>query len=361
MFPLLGGLRIVGRAARVRLRGFHQYEGSAKQICSRIVDECWNGRYFQTSTGHFSEFWTRDFGWCVDALLALGYRKEVLQTLAYALERFSAANKVTTTITPDGRLVDFARFAPDSLPFLIHSLRAARAKKLVDEHHDFLVQEAQRYKNIVLVPKTCLVRPVRFSSMRDGIYRKSSAYDTAMAGMLSAELSRLGIANTLPEVDAFRKLLVTKYWTGSYFLDDLSGAQHVAGDAQVFPFWTGVVRDKGMMRKAFAAVRRAGLDNPFPLKYVAQPRNSDQFEQRLFAPNYEGNTIWAHMGLLYVQLLKDIAPKYAKRHIQSYAAQVEKYKTFLELYQPDGRTPYSSMFYAADEGMLWAANLQVLL
>lgn len=360
MFPIGEGLRIIGRAARVRLRGFQQYEGDAWQICERIVKNCWNGQYFQTSAGHFSGFWTRDFGWCVDALLALGYRKEVLQTLAYALERFAEAGKVTTTITPDGKPFDFARFAPDSFAFLAHALRAAKARKLVAEYRGFLTAEAARYQRIVLDAQG-LVLPKRFSSMRDGIYRTSSAYDTAMVGMLSEALTGLGVPHKLPGKRVFRDILLKQYWVGSYFLDDLSGKLHVAGDAQVFPFWTGVVQDKKRIAQAFAALQHAGLDTPFPLKYVLHPQNSDQFEQRFFAPNYEGNTIWAHMGLLYVRLLQKIDPKRAKRHVETYKNLVEKYRTFLEVYEPDGSSAYQSLFYAADEAMLWAANLRVLL
>jgi len=67
------------------------------------------------------------------------------------------------------------------------------------------------------------------------------------------------------------------------------------------------------------------------------------------------------MGLLYIQLLRKVNPTLAAKHIESYKKQVERHRTFLELYTPDGKKPYHSLFYAADEGMLWAANLRVLL
>ena len=56
-----------------------KYEGTAKQICENIVKDCWNGRFFQTSTGNFKQFWSRDFGWCVGSLMKLNYEKEVHQ------------------------------------------------------------------------------------------------------------------------------------------------------------------------------------------------------------------------------------------------------------------------------------------
>ena len=65
-----------------------KYKGTAEQICRQIVKDCYNGRYFQTSTQNFRQFWTRDFGWCTASLLKLGYQKEVAQTIRYALNRF---------------------------------------------------------------------------------------------------------------------------------------------------------------------------------------------------------------------------------------------------------------------------------
>ncbi len=345
---------MLGRSVRVRLFGFHQYAGDARQICEQIIDECWNGKYFQTSSGHFAEFWTRDFGWCVDSLLKLGCKKEVLKTLSYALNKFSNAGRITTTISPSGRPFDFPCFAPDSLPFLMRSLNAAKAKSLIRKYKNFLQSQAKQYEAAVIDKKTGLVADKKFSSMKDGAYRRRSAYDTAIVGMLAKELDRAGIKHKIPDM---KKALIKHYWTGRYFLDDLGGRKYVAGDAQVFPFWTGVITDRKMMKLAFESLQRAGLDTPFPLKYTAMRMPADVLAQRLFAPNYEGSTIWAHMGLLYTRLLERIDKELAGKHADYYKQIVERYRTFLEVYEPDGRKPYKSLFYASDEGMLWAANL----
>jgi hypothetical protein len=345
---------MLARSIHVRKHGFQSYPGDARQICRQIVDACWNGEFFQTSAGHFAEFWTRDFGWCIDSLLELGHRQKVLKTLDYALAQFSKAGKITTTINPNHQPFDFPRFAPDSLPFLMRALNAAKAKSLMEKHRKFLQSQADDYAVRVIDPKTKLVRKEKFSSMKDGVYRKSSAYDTAMVGMLANEMVTAKIAHSLPDM---RKALIKHYWTGDYFLDDLSGKKHIAGDAQLFPFWTGVITDKSIMRKAFGSVRKAGLDKPFPLKYTAERMPADVLAQRIFAPNYEGNTIWAHMGLLYIAKLKEIDKDYARVCVSWHRDLVERYGTFLEVYEPDGRSPYRSPFYVADEGMLWAANL----
>jgi hypothetical protein len=349
---------MLGRSARVRLFGFHQYAGDARQICEHIVNDCWNGRYFQTSSGHFSEFWTRDFGWCVDSLLKLGYRKEVLKTLEYALSVFSSAGGVATTISPGGKPFNFPRFSPDSLPFLMHALNSANAKALIKKYRGFLANEAEKYASRVIDIETGLVKDKPFSSMKDGFYRHCSAYDTSMAGMLAKELGKARIKHRIPDM---KKALMKNYWNGRCFLDDLSGKTYVSGDAQVFPFWTGVITDKKMMKSAFNAIIESGLDHPFPLKYTSFRIRPDVLAQKFFAPNYEGNTIWAHMGLLYIQLLTKFDPALAKQHTLSYRQLVEKYRNFLEVYQPDGTKPYKSIAYSCDEGMLWAANLLVLL
>ncbi len=124
-FYVTQGLRIIASSIKNRIRP-KEYKGSTREICIQIVDECFNGRFFQTSTTNFPQFWTRDFGWCTFSLLKLGHHKKVHQTLRYAINRFKQYNEVTTTITPSGRPFDFPLPAVDSLPWLIHSIRLSK-------------------------------------------------------------------------------------------------------------------------------------------------------------------------------------------------------------------------------------------
>ena len=100
-----------------------KYVGPAEEICHQIIDDCWNGQFFQTSTTNFPQFWTRDFGWCCKSLLELGYKKKVHQTLRYALTRFQKTGEITTTITSRGKAFNVPLAAVDSLPYFIHSLK----------------------------------------------------------------------------------------------------------------------------------------------------------------------------------------------------------------------------------------------
>jgi hypothetical protein len=137
----LEGLRVFRRSLRVKYKGIKHYRGNAEQICRQIVRDCWNGSYFQISTGHFCEFYIRDFGWCIDSLIKLGYKKEAKKTLEYALKKYSENRGITTTITPSGKCVDVFAYSPDSLAFLIRSMNAAKADHLFEKYRDFLNSE----------------------------------------------------------------------------------------------------------------------------------------------------------------------------------------------------------------------------
>ena len=114
-----------------------------------------------------------------------------------------------------------------------------------------------------------------------------------------------------------------------------------------------------MLKKAIKSIQSTNLEKPFPLKYTKTDRGKWNFA-RMFVKNYEGNSIWMHMGPLYVKVLKEINPKQAKIHINSYTKLIEKYKNFLEVFN-ENATPFKSPFYYSDESMLWAANYLTLI
>jgi hypothetical protein len=356
------GKRMFLRSLRARLHGVKRYKGTADGICRNIIKDCFNGKYFQVSNGHFHEFYTRDFGWCVDSLLKLGYRKKVLKTLSYALDRFSRHNRITTSISTSGKPFDFPFYAPDSLAFLIRSLSRAKAHPLVKKHRDFLNREIMKYYGKVIDKKTGLVRKdMHFSSMKDHSLRISSCYDNVMSAMLAKELDAFKILKNPLKKYNFRKIIMENFWNGRYFVEDLSGSRAVTGDSNVFPFWTGVFESKEMLKKAVSSIQRAGLDRPFPLKYTKASKLGKQkfIALEFFAKNYEGNTVWMHMGPLYVSLVKKIDRKQFKKHCIQYRKLIEKHGNYLELFTPEGN-PYKTPFYYSDESMLWAANFLTL-
>ncbi len=355
------GFRILKRAVSVQINGIKRYPGNAEDICQQIVNDCWNGRYFQTSIGHFCEFYTRDFGWCTYSLLRLGYKEEVVKTLDYALTFFEKHQKITTTITPSGKPINVFHYSPDSLPFLLRSLRLAKADFLVEKYKDFLDKEIIKYYDVVLDKEKGIVKEnVKFSSIKDHFNRQSSLYDNIMLCLLSEEINKSKLFENPFKNYNFKKIIKEKFWTGSYFLDDLSGSRHIAGDANVFPFYLGIFDDKNMLKKAIEKIIDAKLDEPFPLKYTNQQIKSTQKLMELLTPNYEGTAIWTHLGPMYLSLLKKVNKNRYTILVEKYDDVIEKYGNYLEVFNPNGSV-YRTPFYYSDEGMLWAANYLVLI
>ncbi|MBN2053040.1 hypothetical protein JW756_06050 [Candidatus Woesearchaeota archaeon] len=354
--------RIFFRRVRVLFCGLRKYPGDDVEVCNQIIRECYNNKdkqnYFMVSKGHFCEFYARDFGWCAEALISLGYRDEVIATLDYALGVFEKHGRLEQSISPSGKPFTFPgnKYSPDSLAFIVRSLKLARAKGLVKKYKSFLNHEVKRYYDIVIDKKTGFVRKDQgFSSMKDYSIRKSSCYDNVMAAMLAGDLAGLGLDNPFKKHD-YGKLLVRNFWTGEYFLDDLSGNRFVCGDANVLPFWSGVITGKALLRKAVNSMRKEGLDKPFPLKYTKKRfKGQKMIGLESIAGNYERDAVWPHIGLMYIRVVAGVDKKLAKYYLGQYSKMIELHRNFLEVYDKNGK-PFKTLFYYADESMLWAAN-----
>ncbi|MBI4449366.1 hypothetical protein HY641_05060 [Candidatus Woesearchaeota archaeon] len=350
------GIRIGAQSFWRKAFGWKRYSGDAPQICAAIVANCWNGRYFQTSAGHFNEFYARDFGWCAEALCSLGHRERVLKTLEYALSSYRCHGQTRVAIAANGTPFDFPDvYAPDSLAYLLRSLRVADSRELVRKHQHFLESEIRRFHSTVIDPSTRLVRRKRhYGSMKDYSIRDASCYDHTMSAAVSIEADHLGLANPLHKYD-LQDGLVTHYWNGNHFQDEINDGHYVAADANIFPFWMGVISDRRKLARTIGSVQKAGLDRPFPIRYT---RPDATIRETPFAPivkNWELDCIWGHLGMAYITILSRIEKQRARKHLAQYEKQIEKYGTFFEVYTPDGSAPYTSLLYHADEAMLWAS------
>jgi len=348
-------LGVFNRSVKVRFKGIRKYNGNAGQILKQCVDSCWNGNYFQASSGHFSCFYIRDFGISVQALLNLGYRDKVVKTLEFALASYSGNNKVTTTVY-NGSVLDFPYYTPESVAYLMHCIKLANAKELLLKHKFFLEKEIKKaFFESFDADSGLIKRNAYFSSMKDNALRKSSLYNNVMLAMLSNDIDYFKLYNPFKGYD-FKKIIKDNFWNGSYFLDDLSGLDYVAGDANVFPYWTGLFDSKKMIKLSLDAIQKEGLDKPFPLKYTKEKVGKYLFLNSILVPNYEGNAIWTNLGQCFIDVVKKIDKEKAGEYVGQYVRNVEKYKNYLELYNPDG-TPYKTLFYYADVAMLWSAML----
>ena len=334
-----------------------KYNGNATEICKKITKECWNGRYFQTSTRNFAQFWTRDFGWCTSSLLKLKYHNEVHHTIRYALNRFKEANKITTTITPRGRVMNFPTQAVDSLPWFIHSMKISKFPYYA--HKTFLNKEINKFFKTFINPHTGLVKPdEHFSSMKDFAIRKSSCYDNCMVGMLAKDLRDMKLDNPFNKFN-YSELVKRHFWNGEYFYDDLQKRDYVAGDANIFPFLFGLIDDRKMLKSAMQAIESNGLNDPIPLKYTSSREHVSFIWQESLMRNYESDAIWLHMGPLYVKLLQQVDKNKAIELKQKYTDLIQKHRNFPEVLTSSGK-PFQSIYYYCDFGMLWAANYLTL-
>jgi hypothetical protein len=342
------------RNLRVRKKGFRQYPGDASSICNKIIKDCWNGSFLQTSAGHFNQFYSRDLGWCTDALLGLGYKEELKKTVLYALDKFKRHGEITVAITPKHKPFNFPDFySVDSVAYFFRTVKRV-SPELLRQHKDFFNNQLQILFEKAIDKDTGLVkRGVYFSSMKDYALRQSSCYDNVMLAMLADELKGLPLDNPLKDYN-YRTIIKDNFWTGGYFLNDLSGNRDVTGDSNIYPFWFGLYDDK-MLKSSIAAIQKQKLDEPFPLRYMNHPSKSHKMLWiELFVKHWEQHQVWPQMGFVYIDLLRKIDKEKAKFHLNQYTDKIEENRNFIELYNTDG-TPYSTVWYSCDESLLWAS------
>ena len=71
--------------------------------------------------------------------------------------------------------------------------------------------------------------------------------------------------------------------------------------------------------------------------------------------DWESTAIWPMSALPYIDIVSRVDKVKASYYLSQYTEQIEKYKTFIEVYTKKG-VPYKSLFFSADEGMIWCAN-----
>lgn len=346
------GIKILVKSYERRINGMKHYKGGAKAICKRIVSDCFNGDYLMTSAGHFSEFWTRDFGWCTESLLNQGYKEWVLKTLKYALKVFWESGGAKTTINPVGESFNYPYYAADTLPWLTHSLRLLGNKSLINKYGPFIESEANNYLRIVMDEKKGLVKNASFSSIKDYARRNSSTYDNTMALMLKNDLDSLGLNNPLQRLN-IKESMIKHLWTGNYWRDDLD-YNELTADANIFPYITGCFTNESMIKSSIKSITNHGLEKPLPVKYsLCEIKNP--IINYFFVKNYQGTTIWTHMGPLFIKLVKQAMPEQAVKYEKDYGQMIERFSNYPEVLNND-LTPYMTKFYTSDESMLWAVN-----
>lgn len=355
------GIRIALHGLRTSLKGPKRYPGSAEGICRTVVETCWDGRLgiFLASGHNYPLFYARDFGMCVDSLLALGHRERVRKTLAWAMRNYERAGKVTQIIRRNGKAYNYPDSeSPDALAFLLHALAALGDEQLVQKHRAFLDGELGRFAWNVVDPTTGLVkRGLPVGGMRDYAIRDSSCYDNAMLAAISKYATALALKNPLRRY-GYRRLLLERYWTGTHFKDDAAN-DAITGDANVAPLWLRVFspeQERELVRKVQRAMREEGLDRPYALRYEATTETKTRMRwHELFTGSWERDTVWLHLGNLWLQVLARHDRKALRRELAKHRELIERVKHYPEVLDKEGE-PYRVPLFHADDTMLWACN-----
>jgi hypothetical protein len=343
-----------------------RYPGTAIDILRASQNACWQGRYLTASPGKYRQFWMRDTGFASPALVRLGdvQHARLIDTLDWAIQVWRRRRShVTTTISPPFNWpLDLFDYGVDSLPLLLAALRSAGATALVDEHRDWLATEVEHYYDLVVDHATGLVRTDRtFSAHRDTFRNSSTAYGNTMVALLGRTIAETGWGPDLLSRHFggdWGSLLKRHFWKGDRFRDRI-GAEQTSGEANIWPFFAGVIDDHEMQAAALATLQRDGYTAPYPLRFdIADRRDRLVFVYRFLSPDYQTTTSWTSLGSIYLSLLREVAPVLGASELERMARLVERDGTFWEVLDAQGRRWRSGNGLSiSDRAMLWGAIL----
>ena len=334
------------------------FEGSAEEICREILDKLWNGDFYRVGLGHFNFFWARDFGTVTTSLIALGYGERVRATLSWAIEHYIRAGRISLCITPLGIGFDLPFPAIDALPWFVRSLRAADMP-LSEEIRTFIETELYSYCAYFLDDEGMPKKNGNYAELRDTVKYHQSAYAVTMLASLVRDLKEYSFP--IPPVlkRDYVAILKMNYWNGSYFDADI-GVHAWSSDANIFPFWLGIIDDASMLHSMLNTIQVKKLAQPYPIIFSDEPHAfHTRWWGRLNVPNYQGTTVWTWLGAMYLQLLKSAHRPEYENESKRFATLIEEHKNFPELLNKDGSW-YHSLTYRGEEGMIWCANYLAL-
>jgi hypothetical protein len=351
----------VGVRIRRQFRGHTRHPGDAASIVRACIEACWNGRTFTASPGHFDMFWTRDLSFSAPSLVRLGYGPRVRDSLSYALDVWTKRRShITTTIHYFDRPGDVFDYGVDSLPLFMAALRAAGATDLVERHRAWLDVEIGHFSKTVVDPQTGLARSDRtFSAHRDTVVNRSNAYGNTMIALLAKTIAETGWFASPFERDFggdYGRLLLEHFWVGDHFRDAL-GDDTVSGEANIWPFYAGVIDAPTIVAPALAYLSANGFCDPYPLRYETSRRpEREVWLTRHLLPDYQGTTVWTSLGSMYLQVLRTVDPALAATETARYIEWIERDGTFWEVMDGRGQNWVSPRWLnIGEESMLWSA------
>jgi hypothetical protein len=154
----------------------------------------------------------------------------------------------------------------------------------------------------------------------------------------------------------YGRILMDHFWSDGHFRDAL-GDETVSGEANIWPFYTGVVADKLVIASALAYLDANGFCDPYPLRYETSRRpEREVWLTRHVLPDYQGSTVWTSLGAMYLQVLRTVDPVLEAAERARYVEWIERDGTFWEVMNGEGQNWVSPRWIMiGEESMLWSA------
>jgi hypothetical protein len=94
----------------------------------------------------------------------------------------------------------------------------------------------------------------------------------------------------------YGRLLFEYFWADDHFRDAL-GDETVSGEANIWPFYTGVIGETDVIASALGYLDANGFCDPYPLRYETSRRpEREVWLTRHVLPDYQGSTVWTSLG-----------------------------------------------------------------
>jgi len=358
--------------------------------------------------GHFSVLYPRNLGVFYYPLLDSSIKQSqeewvekqrlYLQALHFTIDVLTKCGDVYTTIVPiDANLVtcvNIYSYPSDSLYGVLHafdsliysssvSQNSKEQKKLltVQAAHELLQQYKEdinkmflKYDKKIFDSNTQLVKKsISLASAKDAVKRKSSFYDNVIYWKTLDLMDKLDIRQTKEnELENLKAHIIQSFWNENqgFFTDDLSLHSGYSSD-WLIAYSTGFLnvnnaRERQYYNRAVDYIEKNNIAKPFPIKYEINNNQNTVLLVKLFAPDYQTDTLWSFWGLEYIKLLYSLSRQtgdqlYRLKADSYYEAYVEKVTThggMSELFDSKSGNPYKNSFYKSVANTGWIINLQ---
>jgi hypothetical protein len=205
-----------------------------------------------------------------------------------------------------------------------------------------------------------LVRSDRtFSAHRDTVVNRSNVYGNTMVALLAKTIEETGwfVSPFAPHFEGdYGSLLLEHFWVDDHFRDAL-GDDTVSGEANVWPFYSGIIGDPELVVLALTHLHENGFCDPYPLRYETTRRpEREVWLTRHVLPDYQGSTVWTSLGAMYLQVLRTVNPRLAVAETARYVDWIQRDGTYWEVMNARGQNWVSPRWIMiGEESMLWSA------